>query len=109
MTAKLINQSTVICCTLSSAGRDDFSLLTHGFESILIDEAAQAVELSTLIPLKYDVKRCILVGDPAQLPATVLSKEAADCLVSLFRCFSLHALSVSQLVLSSTNKAFSSG
>jgi len=34
------------------------------------------VELSTLIPLRYKAKACILVGDPMQLPATVLSREA---------------------------------
>jgi senataxin len=29
---------------------------------IIIDEAAQAIELSSLIPLKYDVTRCVMVG-----------------------------------------------
>lgn len=49
---------------------------SFGFETVIIDEAAQAVELSTLISLKYGCKRAILVGDPCQLPATVLSKTA---------------------------------
>jgi senataxin len=40
-----------------------------------VDEAAQAVELSTLIPLRLGVKQLVLVGDPQQLPATVLSKR----------------------------------
>ena len=39
-------------------------------------EAAQAIELSTLIPLRYGCKRCILVGDPKQLPPTVISPKA---------------------------------
>ena len=43
---------------------------------VLIDEAAQAVEMSTLIPLKYHCRRLILVGDPSQLPATVFSEHA---------------------------------
>lgn len=42
----------------------------------MIDEAAQAVELSTLIPLRYGCKRCVLVGDPKQLPATIMSNDA---------------------------------
>ena len=46
------------------------------FDTVLIDEAAQAVECSTLIPLKYNAPRLVLVGDPKQLPATVLSNEA---------------------------------
>ena len=53
-----------------------FAKLGRTFETVIIDEAAQAVELSTLIPLKYGCKRCILVGDPQQLPATVKSQIA---------------------------------
>lgn len=48
------------------------------FDAIVIDEACQAVELSTLIPLRYSAKRVILVGDPNQLPPTVISKEASS-------------------------------
>ncbi len=29
--------------------------MSHGFETVIIDEAAQAVELSSLIPLKVHV------------------------------------------------------
>lgn len=87
VTAGLLSRTQIICCTLSTSGSEVFGKLTHGFDTVLIDEAAQAVELSTLIPLRYNVKRCILVGDPAQLPATVLSRDAADCLYeqSLFQ------------------------
>lgn len=75
----LITESTIVCCTLSAAGSDIMRSVKHGFETVLIDEAAQAVEVSTLIPLRYQVRRCIMVGDPAQLPATVISKAAANC------------------------------
>lgn len=56
------------------------------FETIIIDEAAQATEPSTLIPLRYGCRRLVLVGDPRQLPATVLSPTAqkAGLGVSLF-------------------------
>jgi hypothetical protein len=51
-----------------------------------VDEAAQAVELTCLIPLRLHCPRLVLIGDPMQLPATVLSPAAAslgyDC--SLF-------------------------
>ena len=33
--------------------------------------------MSALIPLKYGCSKCILVGDPKQLPPTVFSREAA--------------------------------
>lgn len=42
----------------------------------MIDESAQAIEISTLIPLKYGCERLILVGDPNQLAATVFSRTA---------------------------------
>lgn len=74
---EIINESHVICATLSGSGHDMFQNLSVEFETVVIDEAAQCVELSALIPLKYGCAKCILVGDPKQLPPTVFSKEAA--------------------------------
>lgn len=60
--------------TLSGSASD---LLTAvEFEYVIVDEAAQAVELSGLIPLRHEVSRLVLIGDPQQLPATVLSASA---------------------------------
>jgi senataxin len=39
----------------------------------IVDEATQCCEAETLIPLMLGVKNLILVGDPNQLPATVMS------------------------------------
>ncbi|VDC00771.1 unnamed protein product [Peniophora sp. CBMAI 1063] len=72
--AAILAEADVICATLSGAGHDNLDVLE--FEMIIIDEAAQAIELSTLIPLKFDCKRVVMVGDPQQLPPTVISKEA---------------------------------
>jgi hypothetical protein len=46
------------------------------FDAVIIDEAAQAVEPSSLIPFKYNPQAVVLVGDPCQLPATVFSRTA---------------------------------
>lgn len=70
----LLEDKSIVFCTLSASGAKCFSSLRSVFNTVIIDEAAQAVELSTLIPLKYNCDRCVLVGDPQQLPATVLSK-----------------------------------
>ncbi|KFG55367.1 putative tRNA splicing endonuclease, partial [Toxoplasma gondii FOU] len=43
---------------------------------LVVDEAGQASELSCLIPLRLAPERCILVGDPQQLPSTVFSSLA---------------------------------
>lgn len=73
----LLNGAHVICATLSGSGHDMFQNLNIEFETVVIDEAAQSIELSALIPLKYGCSKCIMVGDPKQLPPTVLSREAA--------------------------------
>ncbi|KHJ35821.1 putative helicase sen1 [Erysiphe necator] len=74
---EIIDSAHVICSTLSGSGHDMFRNLNVEFETVIIDEAAQCIELSALIPLKYGCSKCILVGDPEQLPPTVLSRSAA--------------------------------
>lgn len=74
---QILNDAHVICGTLSGSGHDMFQNLSIEFETVIVDEAAQCVEMSALIPLKYGCAKCILVGDPKQLPPTVFSKEAA--------------------------------
>ncbi|TKA67128.1 hypothetical protein B0A49_09282 [Cryomyces minteri] len=73
----VLDDAHVICATLSGSGHDMFQNLNIEFETVVVDEAAQCVEMSALIPLKYGCAKCILVGDPKQLPPTVFSKEAA--------------------------------
>ncbi|KAG6334081.1 hypothetical protein ID866_5013 [Astraeus odoratus] len=72
---EILQEADVICSTLAGSGHESIEQLE--FEMIIIDEAAQAIELSTLIPLKFRSRRCIMVGDPQQLPPTVLSQEAS--------------------------------
>lgn len=74
---EILNSAHVLCATLSGSGHEMFRNLQVEFETVIIDEAAQCVELSALIPLKYGCTKCILVGDPKQLPPTVLSQSAA--------------------------------
>ncbi|CCM01866.1 uncharacterized protein FIBRA_03937 [Fibroporia radiculosa] len=71
---EVLLEADVVCSTLSGAAYEYLEQLD--FELIVIDEAAQAIELSSLIPLKYRCRRCIMVGDPQQLPPTVKSQEA---------------------------------
>ncbi|ETN40744.1 uncharacterized protein HMPREF1541_05024 [Cyphellophora europaea CBS 101466] len=74
---EILDTAHVLCATLSGSGHEIFQGLNVEFETVIIDEAAQSIELSALIPLKYGCTKCILVGDPKQLPPTVLSREAA--------------------------------
>ncbi|CAK4268325.1 unnamed protein product [Aphanomyces euteiches] len=80
ITTSLLTQANIIACTLSKCGSGDLNSISRGFDAVIIDEAAQAVEVSTLIPFRERVARVILVGDPKQLPATVKSVRAQEFL-----------------------------
>ncbi|KAF5338959.1 hypothetical protein D9611_008720 [Ephemerocybe angulata] len=74
MRREVLIEADVVCSTLSGSGHE--ALIDIEFEMVIVDEAAQSIELSSLIPMKYNSKRCVLVGDPQQLPPTVISQEA---------------------------------
>lgn len=76
--ALILTTADIICSTLSGSAHDFLASLSMKFEQVIIDEACQCVELSALIPLRYGCKKCIMVGDPNQLPPTVLSQAAAS-------------------------------
>ena len=75
---QVLDEAHVLCATLSASGHDMFQNLSLEFETVVVDEAAQCTELAALIPLKYGCAKCILVGDPKQLPPTVFSKQAMN-------------------------------
>uniref|UniRef100_A0A8C1XUN7 Senataxin n=1 Tax=Cyprinus carpio TaxID=7962 RepID=A0A8C1XUN7_CYPCA len=81
--AFVLQNAHVVCCTLSTSGsavvenafrrfRDEL------FSCVIIDEASQAKETETLIPMLYRSPAVILVGDPNQLPPTVVSQKAKE-------------------------------
>lgn len=72
----ILDEASVVCSTLSFSGSGAFARMTRKFDAVVVDEAAQAVEPSTLVPLCYGATQAFLVGDPKQLPATVLSSAA---------------------------------
>ncbi|XP_048570882.1 uncharacterized ATP-dependent helicase C29A10.10c [Triticum urartu] len=80
--ASFASEAEIVFTTVSSSGRKLFSALNHGFDMVVIDEAAQASEVGVLPPLSLGAARCVLVGDPQQLPATVISKAAGTLLYS---------------------------
>lgn len=96
----ILQGSHVVCTTLSGSANSTLASQQLLFSTVIIDEAAQCIELSALIPLKYGAKQCIMVGDPNQLPPTVISQEAAKLKYeqSLFvRMFQQHKDEVSML------------
>lgn len=76
--SKILNEAQIICSTLSGSAHDFLASLYINFNKVVIDEACQCVELSAIIPLRYGCDQCIMVGDPNQLPPTVISQAAAS-------------------------------
>ncbi|XP_076467284.1 uncharacterized protein LOC143298326 [Babylonia areolata] len=87
ISASVLKQAQVVCGTLSSFGHPrsidvlcrnpaDNRRSANHFTCTIIDEATQATELDSLIPLQYGGNKLFLVGDPDQLPPTVLSAKA---------------------------------
>lgn len=75
---QVLAESDIICSTLSGSAHDVLATLGISFDTVIIDEACQCTELSSIIPLRYGCQRCIMVGDPNQLPPTVLSGAASN-------------------------------
>lgn len=75
----------VVASTCAGAG-DESRLHNQIFRLVVIDEATQATEPSTLIPLMRGAESVVMAGDPCQLPPTVISRgaEEAGLQVTLF-------------------------
>lgn len=73
----VLNSSHIVLTTLGSAGSRAIEAASK-FEVIVIDEAAQSSEMSTLLALQLGSSHAILVGDPQQLPATIFSMSGRN-------------------------------
>lgn len=71
----ILRSADVVLCTCVTAG--SHLLKEINFDIVIIDEAAQALEVSCWIPLLMSSK-CVLVGDHNQLPPTVKSAVAVS-------------------------------
>jgi superfamily I DNA and/or RNA helicase len=74
MTEDIIESVQIVTCTLVGASNRNLRHLS--FETVFIDEAAQALEPGCWIPIAKG-QRIILTGDHHQLPPTVKSEQAA--------------------------------
>ena len=54
-----VNEADMVFTTLSSTGRRVFERMKNAFDTVLIDEAAQASEVAVLQPLSFGCKRCV--------------------------------------------------
>eukprot|EP00811_Abedinium_folium_P033326 NODE_629_length_2878_cov_7.846965.p1 GENE.NODE_629_length_2878_cov_7.846965~~NODE_629_length_2878_cov_7.846965.p1 ORF type:complete len:702 (+),score=220.91 NODE_629_length_2878_cov_7.846965:725-2830(+) len=73
---RILKNARVVCSTISISGSRDLVGYPEDFDTVVVDEASQGVEVSMLVPLKLGCRRLIMVGDPQQLPATCFSSAA---------------------------------
>lgn len=73
--SELVSTADVLFCTLTTAGS---SLLkqTRSIDDLFIDEGAACTESELCIPFHLRPQRMMVVGDPMQLPSTVMSQHA---------------------------------
>jgi len=71
--------SEILFCTLATAGRPDLRAIIGARELLVVDEAGQALEPDVLSAAEAaQAQRCVLCGDPMQLPPTVLSAAGVE-------------------------------
>jgi len=73
---KVLKAAHVVCCTCVGAG--DGRLRGMRFKRVIIDEATQATEPESLIPIVKGAKQLVLVGDHCQLGPVVRNKKVAE-------------------------------
>jgi superfamily I DNA and/or RNA helicase len=71
---QIVQQSQVVLCTHGGVGG---ALSREKFDLVVMDEASQATEPLSWIPITL-AKKVIFAGDSNQLPPTIYSKDAAE-------------------------------
>ena len=72
----ILDRAQVLCCTCIGVGHQ--LLDGRRFSRVLLDEATQATEPASLVPLVRGARQIVLVGDHRQLPPTVISRRAEN-------------------------------
>jgi len=86
----LVSKAQVITATL--AGANNWTIKAQKFNTVVIDEAGQALEPACWIPI-LKAQKIILAGDHCQLPPTIKSSTAAKNGLNttlLEKCVALH-------------------
>ncbi|XP_067126619.1 probable helicase senataxin [Centruroides vittatus] len=83
----IINANVVL--TTTDNLNSEFTNFRNGFTCCIVYDSTQLTELQNLIPLQFGIEKLLLVGDPQQFSASLLTKAAYEYgfHVSLFERF----------------------
>ncbi len=74
---RILNQVDIVLTTLAgAAGHEMLANRAFTFPTVIVDEACQSAELTCLVPLRHGARKVLMIGDPQQLPPTILSRSA---------------------------------
>ena len=73
---EIIEEAEIVLSTINNSA--DERLKNYYFSYVLIDEAAQALEAETLLPIIHLAQMVVLIGDDKQLGPVVHSQEARE-------------------------------
>lgn len=74
---EILRSADIVFSTLAGAGGKSLEKYANAIDFVIVDEACQSSEPTSLIPLQKRTRLLVLVGDPMQLPAAVVSQSAA--------------------------------
>lgn len=90
----IISKAQVITATL--VGADHYTIKNLKFNTVIMDEAGQALEPAAWIPV-LKARRLVMAGDHQQLPPTVKSQNSGLTTTLLEKCVLLHPEAVTLL------------
>lgn len=90
----VISKAQVITATL--VGADHYTIKKLQFNTVVMDEAGQALEPAAWIPI-LKAQRIVLAGDHLQLPPTIKSRQSGLTTTLLEKVVALHPSSVTLL------------
>ena len=68
----LVYEADIVCCSIAISGKKN--LIKFDFKYVIIDEASQADQMTSLVPLIHHPSKIVLLGDHNQLDAKFFSE-----------------------------------
>jgi senataxin len=103
----VVTHTQFLFTTLHASGQSKVksNLPSSPFPIVLVDEAGEATEPEVLLAISLGCEKLMLVGDPKQLPPTLLSRQAIE--MGYGRSIAIHETTLCKTRSTSTHSIFS--